>query len=213
MTPPREKYEWRKKEKRVYLPRTQPELIEISTYSFLTLAGEGNPNSTAFSECISALYSVAYGIKMTAKKKGCEPDGHYDYTVYPLEGIWDINSAAKATYSGSINKDDLIFKLMIRQPEFIEVSYFQQILKSVKSRKPHQLLEKVKLEKITDGKCIQMLHVGSYDDEPRSFKEMEEFALSQGQERLSKVHREIYLSDFRKTPVEKLKTVLRFCLK
>ena len=75
------------------------------------------------------------------------PAGHYDYTVYPLEGVWDITDEAKATHTGRLNKDDLVFKLMLRQPDFVTTSFFQQILESTKDRKPPPLLDEVKFEK------------------------------------------------------------------
>jgi len=203
------KHEWRKKEKAVYLPKKKPKIIDIPEYQFVTIEGEGNPNSSWFSEYIGVLYSISYAIKMTLKKEATF-EGYQDYTVYPLEGVWDINEAAKQNFEGKINKDDLVFKLMIRQPNFVDKAFFDKMLELTKKKKPHELLEKVKFEKITDGKCIQMMHIGSYDDEPASFEIMETFAEEENLTRLSKVHREIYLSDFRKVPAEKLKTVLRF---
>jgi len=204
------KHEWRKQEKAVYLPKNKPEVIDIPAYSFLIIDGQGNPNSEAFAECIGVLYSLSYAIKMTPKKMETPPSGYCDYTVYPLEGIWDITDEAKKTFDGTINKDDLVFRLMIRQPDFVDESFFQQMLAQVKEKKPHPLLDQVKFETITDGPCVQMLHIGSYDDEPASFQIMEDFANAEGLTRLSKRHREIYLSDFRKVPADKLKTVLRF---
>ena len=199
------KHEWRKAEKGIYLPKNKPEIIDIPEYQFVTIQGEGNPNSPFFGDYISVLYSISYPIKMTIKKqKGM------DFTVYPLEGVWDINEAAKANFDGKINKEDLVFKLMIRQPDFVEVAFFEEMLALTKKKKPNELLEKVNFEKITEGKCVQMLHIGSYDDEPASFEIMEAFAKAENLTRKSKVHREIYLSDFRKVVVEKLKTVLRF---
>ncbi|MEK6152711.1 GyrI-like domain-containing protein [Flavobacteriaceae bacterium 3-367] len=203
------KHEWRKREKGIYLPKNEPELLEIPEYKFFTLAGEGNPNSDFFSEYIGVLYALSYGVKMGAKK-GLPPEGHFDYTVYPLEGIWDIKEEAKKTFEGTIDKDDLVFKLMIRQPDFVDASFAEKIWDQTWKKKPHALLDKVKFEKISDGKCIQMMHLGSYDDEPESFKRMEAFAAKNTLIRPSKAHREIYLSDFRKVAPEKLKTVLRF---
>lgn len=205
------KHEWRKKEKAVYLPKAKPEIIEIPKYKFLTIKGAGNPNNAIFAACVEALYALSYGIKMCAKK-GLEPEGFYDYTVYPLEGIWDISEEAKASFSGTINKADLVYTLMIRQPEFVDVDLFNTIRTMVLEKKSNKLLENVCFEEITEGKCIQMLHLGSYDNEPESFAIMEAFASEKGVSRLSKVHREIYLSDARKVAPEKLKTVLRFRL-
>lgn len=204
------KHEWRKKEKKVYLPKNKPEIIEVPAYQFITLHGEGNPNSDLFSECIAALYSVSYAIKMTLKKLDNCPKNYVDYTVYPLEGVWDINQAAKENFTGLINKDDLVFKLMIRQPDFVSQAFFEEMLALTQQKKPQKQLTNLQFETIKEGKCVQMLHIGSYDNEPESFQLMEAFAKEQNLTRISKVHREIYLSDFRKVAVDKLKTVLRF---
>jgi len=203
------KHEWRKKEKNVYLPKKSPEIIEIPEFIFITIDGEGNPNSEAFGSYIEALYSIAYTIKMTMKKEN-NAKNYIDYTVYPLEGVWDINDKAKKQYNDTLNKDDLVFKLMIRQPHFVSSEIFENMKKIAISKKKNPLLKNVNLEKITEGQCIQMMHLGSYDDEPKTFEIMENFALKNNLNRVSKIHREIYISDFRKVPVDKLKTVLRF---
>ncbi|MET2983964.1 GyrI-like domain-containing protein [Aureibaculum conchae] len=204
------KHEWRKKEKEYYLPKNIPEIVNVLEFKFLTIEGEGNPNDEFFSEYITALYSLSYPIKMTLKKQATKPKGYSDYTVYPLEGVWDINEEAKKKFDGKLNKNDLVFKLMIRQPNFVDEIFFNEILELTNKKKPNKLLDRVRFEKIEEGKCVQMLHIGSYDDEPKSFELMEEFAKENNLTRLSKVHREIYLSDFRKVAPEKLKTVLRF---
>lgn len=206
------KHEWRKKEKQIYLPKNKPEVVDLPSFKFLTIKGQGNPNSEYFGEYIKALYSISYAIKMTLKKEN-SIEGYYDYTVYPLEGVWDITDEAKKTYKGKLNKDDLVFKLMIRQPDFVEDSFVKKMTALTKVKKPHPLLEEVKFEKITEGLCVQMMHLGSYDDEPKSFKIMEDFAEEANLLRLSKIHREIYISDFRRVAPEKLKTVLRFNVK
>lgn len=206
------KHEWRKKEKELYLPKIKPEVIDIPEFNFLTISGEGNPNSEFFSEYIGALYAVSYPIKMTLKKRA-KPENYSDYTVYPLEGVWDINEEAKKTFNGVINKDDLVFKLMIRQPDFVSEDFAKEMIESAMRKKPNELIKEVKFERITEGKCVQMMHIGSYDNEPESFEIMEAFAETENLNRISKMHREIYLSDFRKVNEEKLKTVLRFQVK
>ena len=139
-----------------------------------------------------------------------EPHGYFDYAVYPLEGIWDISEEAKKIPKDKLDKNDLVFNLMIRQPDFVDEEFAIAIIEQVKKKKPHSLLDRVKFEKICDGECVQMLHLGSYDDEPESFRIMESFAETENLKRISKTHREIYLTDARKTAPEKLKTVLRF---
>jgi hypothetical protein len=182
----------------------------VPEFKFAVIQGEGNPNSPFFSDCISVLYAVSYAVKMNTKKLEIQPRGYQDYTVYPLEGIWDLKEEAKRENKTTFNKDDLIFNLMIRQPDFVDEDLFNEMLELTKKKKPHELLDGVRLQNITDGKCVQMLHVGSYDDEPASFEIMESFTEAKGLTRVAKNHREIYLSDFRKVAPEKLKTVLRF---
>lgn len=203
------KHEWRKKEKVIYMPKNKPEFISIPEFSYFTIEGEGNPNHEAFSEYITVLYSLSYAVKMSYKR-GIQPIGYFDYTVYPLEGIWDINDNAKKNFTGTIDKNDLIFKLMIRQPSFVNLDFAKTIISQTKENKPHKLLDSVIFETINEGNCIQMLHIGSYDNEIESFEIMENFTSSKGLKRLSKTHKEIYLTDARKTAPEKLKTVLRF---
>ncbi len=205
-----EKHEWRKQEKALYNPKAKPEIVDIPALNFITISGEGNPNGQMFASCIEALFSVSYAIKMGLKKEQIKPPGYLDYTVYPLEGVWSLNPKAIKDYDGTLNKDDLVFDIMIRQPDFITESYFHEKLKQAQLKKPNPMLERAKFQTIEDGKCIQMLHTGSFDDEPESFEKMEAFADQMNLQRSSKVHREIYLSDFRKVPTEKLKTILRF---
>ncbi|MGF1769536.1 GyrI-like domain-containing protein [Enterovibrio makurazakiensis] len=177
---------------------------------FITISGRGNPNSSEFTGYIEALYATAYTIKMTLKNLVPAPRDYMDYTVYPLEGVWDITDEAKKDFNGTINKDDLIFKLMIRQPDFVTEKFFVEMLELAKKKKANPLLEQVLYESISEGKCVQMMHLGSFDDEPATFAIMEAFAEQQGLIRHSKIHRELYISDVRKVAPEKLKTTLRF---
>ncbi|MCL1045334.1 GyrI-like domain-containing protein [Shewanella electrodiphila] len=204
------KYEWRKKEKALYLPKNQPEIIDVPDVNFITIQGEGSPADSIFTDYIGALYSLAYTIKMLPKKMENQPQGYFDFTVYPLEGVWDINDTAKANFNGVINKADLVYKLMIRQPHFVTEGFFSEMLAIAKTNKKNPLLDQVCFETISEGRCVQMLHLGPFEDEPVSFEIMEAFTKSEGLSRVSKVHREIYLSDTRKVEPKKLKTVLRF---
>jgi hypothetical protein len=203
------KHEWRKREKAFYLPKASPEIIDVPAFKFFTIEGKGNPNDDHFPEYIGVLYAVSYAVKMSVKK-GTEPTGYFDYTVYPLEGIWDISEEAKKRANATLDKNELLFQLMIRQPDFVDDDYARFIIEETKKKKPHQLLEDMKFETITDGSCVQMMHKGSYDNEPATFKIMEDFAAASGYTRNGKRHREIYLNDARKVAPEKLKTVLRF---
>jgi hypothetical protein len=90
------KHEWRKQEKEIYIPKNIPVRIQIPEFGFFSVEGQGNPNDDSFSEYITVLYSFSYAVKMSPKK-GMEPDGYFDYAVYPLEGVWDISEEAKKT--------------------------------------------------------------------------------------------------------------------
>ncbi|RDX02549.1 GyrI-like domain-containing protein [Listeria kieliensis] len=202
------KYEWRKEEKELYLPKKQPVFIDVPKFGYLTIEGEGDPNKTDFQELVATLYAAAYTIRMLPKK-GFTPDGYFEYTVYPLEGEW----TTKQRDSGPLDKSLFAYKIMIRQPEFVTQALFEEIKPLFEKKLPIDQLRKLKLEELTEGPSIQMLHLGSYDSEPASFAQMEQFAAEQGLERVSKDHKEIYLSDPRRTAPENLKTVLRFAVK
>jgi hypothetical protein len=204
------KHEWRKVEKEVYLPSVLPQTISIPNYNFLTISGTGDPNAEDFQHRVEILFAMAYGIKM-APRKGILIDGYFDYTVYPLEGLWDYTQEAKD--KGWMGKRHFSYTLMIRQPSFVTETLVQEIKKTKMDATKDLLFEDVRFSEIRDGTCVQLLHIGSYDEEPQSFKKMEDFINEKGLVREDKRHREIYLSDFRKTEKDKLQTVLRIFVK
>jgi hypothetical protein len=201
------KHEWKKKEKNLYMPKQNPELITVPKQKFFMIKGKGNPNDEQFSEKIGVLYSLAYAIRMMPKQ-GYIPEGYFEYTVYPLEGIWNLTEEGKKFET--LNKDELIYIIMIRQPDFVTKEVVDKAFESVRKKKPNPLLDDVTFGTIEDGLSVQMLHVGSYDNEPQSFEVMEEFLINNNLERASLQHREIYLSDARKVEPAKLKTILRY---
>ncbi len=206
------KHDWKKNDKQFYLPKNKPEIVTVPKFNFFTIEGKGNPNDDFFANYIGVLYSLSYAIKMSPKQ-GFAPQNYEEYTVFPLEGVWDIDEEAKKNYDGTLDKNALIFKLMMRQPDFVTPEFAEEAIARNKKKKPHPLLDKVKFETIEDGLCVQMLHEGSYDSEPASFLKMKEFAEANNLTRIAQTHREIYLSDARKVAAEKLKTVLRFKVK
>ena len=153
------------------------------------------------------MYTLSYGIRMLPKK-GVTPEGFVEYTVFPLEGIWDLDEEGRKMKE--LNKDHLIYKLMIRQPEFVTEDLFQKVLETARKKKPDLPLERVKFETWEDGLCVQMMYVGSYDEEPKTFRVMEQFCKNENLVRTDLTHKEIYITDPRKTSPEKAKTVLRF---
>lgn len=205
------KKEWRKHEKGYYLPKQKPEKIEMPTFKFITICGAVNPNSEAFGKYIEALYGIAYGIRMSYKWD-IPPKDYYEYTVYPLEGVWDLIDLTLYKEE-TVDKDNLKFELMIRQPEFVDDALFKLVAETAMKKKANELIARVEFKTISDGPCIQMMHIGPFENEAATFKEMEVYCHEIGHERHSKTHREIYISDPRKVAPEKLKTVLRFKIK
>ena len=141
------------------------------------------------------------------------PAGHVEFTVYPVEGVWDLNDKANRNGSGVINKDDLVYDIMIRPPDFVTASYFLQIREAIRRKKPNPRLDEVRFIEAEEGLCLHALHVGPFETEADTYRRMEEFAGEQGLFRASKLHREIYLTDFRRTAPEQRKSVLRCSLK
>lgn len=185
-----------------------PEIVDVPRMIFFVLSGFGDPNSAEFTKEIEALYSLSYAVRMSHKSDHV-PEGYYEYTVFPLEGVWDLIDRSKP----ATDKSNFKYELMIRQPDFLTEQGFQGFLEQTMKKKPSPYLEKVRLEHMTDGLSCQMLHIGDFDDEPESFGIMEKYCAKNGYIRLSKIHREIYLSDPRRTESAKLKTVLRFPVK
>jgi|HigsolmetaAR203D_1030402.scaffolds.fasta_scaffold01296_2 hypothetical protein len=199
------KVDYKKDYRHLYLPKAEPELLVVPPMKFLMIDGSGDPNGEQFARETEALYSLSYAVKMSYKSDDAPP-GYYEYTVFPLEGVWDLIDYAKPP----TDKTNLKYTLMIRQPDFLTGELFARFLEQTKRKKPNPCLERVRFESAEEGLCCQMLHVGSYDDEARSFARMEAYCEEQGYVRASKTHREIYLSDPRKTEPARLKTVLRF---
>lgn len=205
------KHEWRKHEKELYMPKEKAELVTVPKLKFLMINGVGNPNDTDFKERIERLYTLSYAIRMMPKKD-FTPEGYFEYTVYPLEGIWDLTETGRQ--KKELDKNELVYTLMIRQPVFVTQEIVDHAFTLASQKKnAHPLLNQVYFAEQEDGLCLQILHLGSYDSEPESLKKLDKFANENQLERMEMTHREIYLSDARKVAPDKLKTVLRYKVK
>lgn len=204
------KYEWKKEDKQLYLPKRKPEVIEVGKQLFISIKGTGNPNEATFGEKIGTLYSISYTIKFMPKG-GYTPEGYHDFVVFPLEGIWDL--VDYALDPNVLDKNNFKYEIMIRQPEFVTKELVEMAIEKAKKKNPSSYYEDVELKEMEDGLCLQMMHVGSFDDELASFAIMDQYLEEHQLERVSKIHKELYISDFRKTKPENLKTVLRYQIK
>lgn len=200
------KYEWKKEEKKFYGAKTSPALVTVPAQNYIMIRGKGNPNDIDFSNRVSALYSLAYAVKMAYKAAAIQNEFH-DFTVFPLEGIWQKPEGAELV------KENLEYTIMIRQPDFICKDMVKAALEQVKMKKPNPLFDEISFDTMQDGTCVELLHIGAYDDEPVSFEKMEQFALSNHLERTKRYHREIYLNNANRVEKSKLKTILRYTVR
>ncbi|TLS51367.1 hypothetical protein FE782_14720 [Paenibacillus antri] len=198
------KIDYKKQDKSLYLPKERPDIVRVPRMTFIAIEGQGDPNGDEFASATAALYSLSYAAKMSYKSEA-PPEGYYEYTVYPLEGVWDlIDVSVPPTV-----KSNLKYKLMIRQPAFLDDALFERLRRETSRKKPNPFLAGASFVSMEEGLCCQMMHVGSYDDEPASFATMEAYCRERGYRRTSLLHREIYISDPRKTEPSRRKTVLR----
>ena len=201
------KYEWKKNEKNLYGVKQKPQLIEIPSAYYIMIKGEGNPNESDFSNRVSALYSLAYGIKMLFKNMEKEELEYSDFTVFPLEGILEKSDDEE------FDKRKLKYTIMIKQPYFTTKEIFELAFEKVKKKKPNELYDEISFDCIENKKAIQILHIGSFDTEIESFEKLDNFASEMNLERSEKLHTEIYLNNKNQTAEDKLKTILRYTVK
>lgn len=201
-----DKINYKKDYKEIYLPKQKPSLVRPLDFNYVCVEYLGNPNNEEFQLVMNALYSMAYTIKMKSKKLS----NYYEYVVFPLEGLWTFQDINAQEFS----KDNFKGLMMIRQPDFVNQALFEEYKKLIKLKNPeNQYIDKLEFKNIKEPLSIQMLHIGSYDNEASTFEIMENYAKENNYVRSNKMHKEIYLSDPRKVDLDRLKTVLRFEVK
>ena len=197
-----EKQDFKKVFKSLYNPSSkEPSCIEIPSMQFLMIDGmDARPESKDFQEAITALFSVSYKTKFSIKKSRGT-----DYAVMPLEGLWWAKDMADFTTG---KKENWNWTLMIMQPDFVTQADISNAIADSNEKAPKSALSKLRLEKFAEGWSGQLLHIGPFSTEHANIMRIHDLIKSQGGTLTGK-HHEIYLSDFRKTSPEKLKTVLR----
>ena len=210
-------FDYKKEYKEFYLPPTKPQIVTVPKMQFVAVRGKGNPNEEAgeYKSALELLYGISYTIKMS-KMGDHRIDGYFDYVVPPLEGFWWQEKEGKKipgiNYS---NKDEFQWISLIRLPDFVSKKDFDWAKETVKKKKGLDP-SRAELLTITEGLCVQIMHIGSYDNEPATIKLMDDFAAEQGYMldfSETRNHHEIYLSDPRKVAPEKLRTVIRHPIK
>ena len=192
-----------KKYKSYYNAGKNPEIVEFDEVNYLTIEGIGEPAGKMFVSKVEALYPLAYGIKKICKEQD------KDFGVPKLEGLWWVEGDTPAL---EIPRNEWRWKLLIRMPEFITKELMFSVQLIVAKKKKNELIQKIALEKMTEGKCVQIMHIGPYSTEHKTINELMAFIEANGIAVNGK-HHEIYLSDPRKNKPDKMKTIIRYPVK
>ena len=202
-------FDFKKEYKDFYLPKNKPQIVNVPKANYIAIRGQGNPNEEggAYQRAISVLYAVAYTLKMSYKTD-YKIAGFFEYVVPPLEGFWWQNGIHGVDYS---KKDEFNWISIIRLPDFITRENFDWAVKTASEKKKIDC-SKAEFLTIEEGLCVQIMHIGSFDDEPASLEKMDKYLEENGYEKDfsdTRLHHEIYLSDPRKSTPDKQKTVIR----
>lgn len=202
-------FDFKKEYSVFYLPKERPQLVTVPPMRYLAVRGSGDPNEEggAYKASIGVLYTLAYTIKMS-KMGDHRMDGYFDFVVPPLEGFWWQDGVEGVDFS---DKSRFRWISVIRVPDFVTERELQWAIEQAKQKK-NMDCSSAELLQIEEGECVQLLHIGAYDDEPTSIARMDAFLAENGYENdfsATRRHHEIYLSDARKVPPERRKTVIR----
>ena len=206
-------FDFKKEYKEYYMPKDKPSIITVPKMNYIAVRGQGDPNAEdgEYKQSIGLLYGVAYTIKMS-KKGDRKIDGFYDFVVPPLEGFWWQDGIEGIDYD---RKESFHWISVIRLPDFVSKSDFEWAVEEA-TRKKTTDFSAVEYMEYDEGVCVQCMHIGSYDEEPATVARMHEHLDIQGYSvdiSTDRMHHEIYLSDPRKVPPEKRKTVIRHPIK
>jgi len=206
-------FDFKKEYKEFYMPKGKPEIVTVPKANFIAVRGKGDPNEEGgtYKEAVGLLYAVAYTLKMSYMTD-YKIKGFFEYVVLPLEGFWWQEGVDGFDYR---DKSTFNWISVIRLPDFITVDDFNWA-KETAAKKKKLDCSAVEFLTIDEGLCVQMMHIGSFDDEPKSVKLMDEYLDANGYLNdfsEGRLHHEIYLSDPRKTALEKCKTVIRHPVK
>ncbi|MET7667724.1 GyrI-like domain-containing protein [Micromonospora luteifusca] len=183
--------------------RGQFRIVDVPDLQYLMIDGHGDPNtSPAFTEAIETLYPVAYKLKFASKRNLLR-----DYVVPPLEGLWSAEDMA--SFTTARDKSQWDWTLMLMVPDWIDQSMFTTAVEQTEAKHRPARLDDVRLQTLTEGRCVQTLHVGSFDDEADVLARLHQEFIPGHRLRLAGTHHEIYLSDFRKVTPDKRRTILR----
>jgi hypothetical protein len=198
---PVQKFDPKRAYRELYAPRDEFEFVDVPDLFYLAVDGQGDPNTApAYADALGALYAVAYAIKFASKRAG------RDFVVGPLEGLWRADD--ETAFTGR-RKDEWSWTMLLVQPEWITAADVAEAVAAVGAKKSLPSLERVQPMRYVEGRCVQILHHGPYDDEANTLACLHDEFMPEHGLTFDGDHHEIYLSDARRTTPEKLRTVLR----
>lgn len=206
-------FDFKKEYREYYMPKNRPEIVNVPRANYIAVRGKGDPNEAggAYQQAIGVLYAVAYTLKMSHKTDR-KIQGFYEYVVPPLEGFWWQDGVDGADYA---NKSSFNWIAVIRLPDFVTKADFEWAVEAAGKKKKLDC-SSAEFLTVDEGLCVQIMHLGSFDDEPASVALMDEYLDANGYTNdltPSRLHHEIYMSDARKVAPEKWKTVIRHPIK
>ena len=202
-------FDFKKEYKEFYMPKNKPEIVEVPPANYIAVRGKGDPNEEGgeYQQAIGVLYAIAYTIKMSYKTDH-HIEGFYEYVVPPLEGFWwqddidGVNHSDKASFN---------WISVIRLPDFVTKDDFEWAVQTATKKKKLDC-SSAEFLTVNEGLCVQIMHLGSFDDEPATVEIMDKYIHENGYVNNindKRLHHEIYMSDARKVAPEKWKTVIR----
>lgn len=184
-------FDFKKEDKGLYAPKTEPAFVDVPSMTFFAVAGTGDPNEPdgAYAKAVELLYGLSYTVKMS-KMGPWQPEGYFDYVVPPLEGLWWAGAGA---FDGAsvVDKRALSWVSLIRQPDFVTSETFAWVCAELAKKKP-ALADACKaacgvraegvprLVRFAEGPCVQIMHRGSYDSEPATVAKLTAYVQEEG---------------------------------
>ncbi len=206
-------FDFKKEYKEFYMPKKKPEIVTVPSANYIAVRGKGNPNEEggAYQKAVSVLYAIAYTLKMSHKTDH-KIEGFFEYVVPPLEGFWWQDGVEGVDYA---DKSTFHWISVIRLPDFVTRQDFDWAVETATKKKKLDC-SSAEFLTVEEGLCVQIMHIGPFDDEPATVARMDDYLEQNGycdEFSETRLHHEIYLSDARRVPPEKWKTVIRHPIK
>ncbi len=190
-------------DKEYYLAKNNPQIVTLKNYHYLQISGVSAPEDAAFIGAIEAIYAVANGVKFALKEQG------KNFVIPKMECQWWVEGNLPFEQSP---RSEWHWNIMIPMPDFVSNDEVEEAIQQAIAKNGVPQISEIQFKPLNTGRCLQILHIGSYDEEGPTLAKLFQFAADQGLEIIGK-HHEIYISDPQHTAQKDLKTILRYAIK